>query len=185
MSIFQQAREFFRENATGSVVLGVGAAGLLGLALLQGCSLGDAIKVAVPEQIQKTTGVGPKVSLNKAPFAREEFVQDASRALAEFDDSIERADALRNIFADFLNSGLTIGQDALAGSGFPLGGALALALGGVGGLFIQKPGSQRKTNVAVQVARDEGYDQGRQEARRDLSDFVSGRVAPVSSSPIV
>jgi hypothetical protein len=163
MSAISTLVDYVGRNKFGVVIIGVGASLLVTVAVMQGCSIGDYIKVALPSAVQSTTHSPPRVTLNEAPHVREVYVAEVSSSLAVLDNNIGRADALRNIFSDLLTTGITMGQDTAKNSGFPLGGVAALFIGSIGGLFLEKPGSKVRTTEAVFAARDSGYDQGRLE----------------------
>lgn len=177
MSLISNITSYIGRNKLGVTLIAAAAGLLAATALISGCSLGDVIKVAVPPEVQKVTQSAPKVSLNDAADVRDKYVQDVSRSLARFDSDIGKADALRNIFADLLNTGITIGQDSLANSGFPMGGALAMALGGLGGLFMEKPGSKAKAASDAKVAEDKGFDMGHATAVQTLSTAIATKTA--------
>ena len=122
---------------------GAVAAGLL-VSVLQGCSLDEWVKVDVPEPVRVALNVpeGEAVSVGSAQVVRMRWAEFVERQTDELDreigDSVERYEFL----ASLADTGLgVLGQEA---SHIPGGGLLVAALGGLGGLFLRKPGDGKK-----------------------------------------
>jgi len=122
---------------------GAVAAGLL-VSVLQGCSLDEWVKVDVPEPVRVALNVpeGEAVSVGSSQVVRMRWAEFVERQTEELDqeigDSVERYDFL----ASLADTGLgVLGQEA---SHIPGGGLLVAALGGLGGLFLRKPGDGKK-----------------------------------------
>lgn len=130
---------------------------LAAIAACNGFTMSDHIDVKVPPQVRDSTQTPtPTVPLSQAPFVRERYLNEVKVNLAQFDQSI--ADA--RVFADFvgslLNTGLTLAEGPL--QGVPLGGAIFAGLGGLVGLFVRKPGTQKE----IDKAWDEASEKARQ-----------------------
>ena len=124
-------------------ISGAVAAGLL-VSVLQGCSLDEWVKVDVPEPVRVALNVpeGEAVSVGSAQVVRMRWAEFVERQTEELDqeigDSVERYEFL----ASLADTGLgVLGQEA---SHIPGGGLLVAALGGLGGLFLRKPGDGKK-----------------------------------------
>ena len=117
--------------ASGAVVLAI-------IAGMQGCRISDMVKVRVPPNIQRVTGSAPVVTLTEAPGIRSDAITLQTRAIAQFDDSIQRGQMWSDFKAAGLNLGVVMGEGAVAG--IPGGGLLTSLLFGAGGLLLRKPG---------------------------------------------
>ena len=124
-------------------ISGAVAVGLL-VSVLQGCSLDEWVKVDVPEPVRVALNVpeGEAVSVGSAQVVRMRWAEFVERQTEELDqeigDSVERYEFL----ASLADTGLgVLGQEA---SHIPGGGLLVAALGGLGGLFLRKPGDGKK-----------------------------------------
>lgn len=111
-----------------------------------GVTLADFVDVDVNEDVQAATGAKPKVSLSDAPFVREKYVNDFKTNLSQLDKEISDAQLFSDFVGSVLNTGLTLAEGPL--QGVPMGGAIFAALGGLTGLFIRKPGTQKQIDAA-------------------------------------
>lgn len=151
--------EYVKENTTGVSILGFAAVAIIGITLLAGCTLSDLVKVNVPTAVREVTNTKTnQVSLSQAPYIRTRYVNEITANLVEFDDNIEQASAFRDFAASLLNTGLSTGEGALAG--VPGGAFLFTILGGLGGLFLKKPG----TDALVQQEKKDSFNAGQQKA---------------------
>lgn len=124
------------------------------LAMLQGCDLATLVRVKVPEPVQEAIGVPESVSYANAEAAWNEwklYVQiNSDRLAAEIDAGRERFELLQTV----ANTGLeALTENAAL---VPGGGVLVGVLGGLGGLFIRRPGDKKKMVEAVQKGFQEG-----------------------------
>jgi hypothetical protein len=124
------------------------------LALLQGCDLGSLVKVDVPAPVSEAIGLPESVSYANAEAAWNEwklFVQiNSDRMAAEIEAGRERFELLQSV----ANTGLeALTENA---SLVPGGGLLVGVLGGVGGLFIRRPGDKKR----AQKERAEAFNHG-------------------------
>lgn len=124
------------------------------LAMLQGCDLATLVRVKVPEPVQEAIGVPESVSYANAEAAWNEwklYVQiNSDRLAAEIDAGRERFELLQTV----ANTGL----DALTENAalVPGGGLLVGVLGGLGGLFIRRPGDKKR----AQAERAQAFNHG-------------------------
>lgn len=154
--------DWMNESKAG---IGITLAGVLFLGVMTACSgwsLYDNIDFENPKDVREVTGGPAKVTLNQAPFEREKYVQAVELALEQFDFNWSNAEEK----AAFINSLFNTGIDIATQQGvIPAGGAIALLLGGLGGLFFEKPGSAARRERERKEAEDKGYDMARLEAR--------------------
>ena len=135
--------KYYLENKVGMILLGIAILIILCSLLLMGCHLNDVVKVQVPPAIQKLTNIPEtSVSLSQAPYIRRRYITEVSIVVDQFDQDIEEARAFRDLLASLLNTGLSFGNHAAAST--PLGAIAFTILGGLGGLFLDKPGSKKK-----------------------------------------
>lgn len=124
------------------------------LAMLQGCDLATLVRVKVPDPVQEAIGVPESVSYANAEAAWNEwklYVQiNSDRLAAEINAGRERFELLQAV----ANTGLeALTENAAL---VPGGGVLVGVLGGLGGLFIRRPGDKKKLVEAVQKGFQEG-----------------------------
>ena len=130
-----------------SLSLIVVIAGLLvAMTACAGYTLGDYIGVKTTPNVQVSTGVGETVKLSEAPYVRQRYVDDVLVELAQFDENIRDAQLFADFAGSLLNTGLALTEGPL--QGVPAGGAIFAALGGLAGLFIRKPGTQKEIDAA-------------------------------------
>lgn len=110
-----------------------------------GYTLDDYIQTKTPADVQKSTGASPTVPLSEAPFVREKYVNNFVTNLKQFDKNV--ADA--QLFSDLVGTVVDTGYDESEGfiKSLPLGKAAFALLGGLAGLFIVKPGTQKKLDA--------------------------------------
>lgn len=68
-------REWLNSSKYGLFILLLAACCLFALLSLNGCDVGEAVKVKVPLAVQQKTGAPPTVSLNEAPFVQDQYRQ--------------------------------------------------------------------------------------------------------------
>lgn len=131
-------------KSIGMIVVTAGL--LVAVTACNGVTLSDLVEVEVPQGVQEETGEPAKVSLSKAPFVRQRYVDNVKNNLAEFDQDISDAQLFADFAGGLLNTGLTLAEGPL--QGVPMGGVLFAALGGLSGLFVRAPGTQKKIDEA-------------------------------------
>ena len=141
-------------NSKAWFFLGLAAVVAGVLALLQGCDLGSLVKVDVPAPVSEAVGLPESVSYSNAEAAWNEwklFVQiNSDRMATEIEAGRERFELLQSV----ANTGLeALSENA---SLVPGGGLLVGVLGGVGGLFIRRPGDAKK----AQAERAQAFQHG-------------------------
>ena len=90
----------------------------------------------------------------------ESFRKDTERAGLAFASRIDRARQTADMIGAAINDGLTAANPSGVLSAVPGGAILTGLLGGLAGLFIKSPGTQKKI--------DESYDLGRKDALNDV-----------------
>ena len=141
-------------NSKAWFFLGLAAVVAGVLALLQGCDLGSLVKVDVPAPVSEAVGLPESVSYSNAEAAWNEwklFVQiNSDRMATAIEAGRERFELLHSV----ANTGLeALSENA---SLVPGGGLLVGVLGGVGGLFIRRPGDAKK----AQAERAQAFQHG-------------------------
>ena len=145
---------YLKENAVGVTILLTMLTAGLGLSLASGCTLSDLVKVNVPTSVREVTNAQKKVTLTEAPYVRQRYIAEITTSLDQFDRSIEQASAFRDLTASLLNTGIGAAEGALAG--VPGGAFLIGALGGLGGLFLKKPGTDALVNAEKRASFNAG-----------------------------
>lgn len=167
--------EYIKNNKTGVSVLVTAIILMLGLVAASGCRVADIVKVNVPQQVCESTGVKPVITLSKATHVRQQFIDDFTVALTEFDENIEGASAFHDLATSLLNTGMVAGQGALAG--VPGGAFLLSFLTGIGGLYLKKPG----TDIEMAQAKQASFNSGQRKARALLAEAAVAAVAEATN----
>jgi hypothetical protein len=168
---------YIKGNKTGTSILAVVIACILGLAFASGCgSLDDMVKVNVPEQVQQATHSKGTIPLSNAIHVRRQYVTEVKFALDKFDENIEGATAFRDLALSLLNTGMVAGQGALAG--FPGGAVLMSLLAGVGGLYLKKPG----TDAEINAAKEDSFNAGQKKAKDLLAQAAIAAVTEATGA---
>lgn len=129
------------------------AALIAGVTACNGYALADFVKVQTPEGVQEVTGAPAKVRLSQAPFVRQRYVDSVKSNLAEFDKNTADAQLFADFVGGLLNTGLELAEGPL--SGVPLGGVIFAGLGGLIGLYTNKPGTAKREKEIVNQTWDE------------------------------
>jgi len=132
-----------------------------------GVSLADLIEIDVNRDVQESTQSPPQVPLSEAPFVREKFVNNFNTNLAEFDKEVADKQFFYDVVGSLINTGVELSEGPL--QGVPLGGAIFAALGGLAGLFVRKPGTQKEIDAA--------WDEASAKTREALLDGVKSAKA--------
>ncbi len=135
--------DYLKENKLGVGILAIGAI-LTGLAFaVQGCALDDLIQVKVPQGVQASVGVAPKVPLSEAPYTFEAYRTKVERDSRQFSESISDAQFLHSTVAGLVRMGFEEASGPL--SLMPYGSLLLAGLTGFGGVMLKKPGTDKAT----------------------------------------
>jgi len=139
-------------------------AAIVGLVVLMtacsGVTLADLVQADVNQDVQEATQSPAKVSLSDAPFVREKYVNDFKTNLAHLDSEIADAQLFADFIGSLVNTGLQLSEGPL--QGVPMGGVIFATLGGLAGLFIRKPGTQKEI--------DDAWDEAAAKTREALLD---------------
>lgn len=145
---------FVADNKSALVVFAVIIAYIF---IALGCqsSIRRWVKVDVPPEVQRATGVGDRVSLSDVDRIIERYVS----AGAQFLDNKAEAESFASGIESLADIGLQSAE--IYGQVVPYGGAVTTILGVLGGLLIQKPGTAKN----AEKERKKGFKDGVSAAR--------------------
>jgi len=126
----------------------------LALAACAGFDLGDIVKVRTPHEIQQTTGLASRVSLNEAEAEYRAWFEDVQRTGAQWKASIERAGEIRGLLGQLTLNALDEIGPTLAG--VPVVGPALPALTGIVGLFIGSGRLRKEKEASFNKGLKEG-----------------------------
>lgn len=129
-----------KDSKTAMVFFGLLAVATIVMLNLQGCSIDRLVKHPVPPGMQEANGGEAVVSMADSPFVRDRFLAGVESNLSQYD--LAAADAA--IFAEILNSAVSLGIQELGTSALPGGTLLLGLLGTLGGLYLPKPGTEKR-----------------------------------------
>tara|TARA_R100000655_G_scaffold35468_2_gene69000 strand:- start:2225 stop:2695 length:471 start_codon:yes stop_codon:yes gene_type:complete len=142
------------------------AAGLT-VSALQGCDLKTMVSVSVPPEARAALNIPKDEKITYAESAAvfgqwESFVE---RVTADLSEGIQGAEERYALLQSVTDTGLNaLSAEA---SSFPGGALLVGALGGLGGLFLNKPGTKKKMRQAVQGGFQKGVQVAQGQAEGD------------------
>ena len=119
---------------------------LVAVTACAGYTLDDYIQAKVPDGVQESTGTGPTVPLSEAPFVREKFVNEFVTDLEHFDKNVSDAQFFSDLFGTVVDTGYEASEGFV--KSLPMGEAAFALLGGLAGLFLRKPGTQKEIDAA-------------------------------------
>ena len=124
-----------------------GAAALLAasaVAALQSCDLADLVQVNVPPGVRQSLDIpaDERVSLGDAGYVWEDWSAYVERESIRFSRELVEARERFELVASITNMGLSALEGHIVG--VPFGPFLLAGLGGLGGLFLKRPGDRRR-----------------------------------------
>tara|TARA_R100000654_G_scaffold591_1_gene2354 strand:+ start:4525 stop:4995 length:471 start_codon:yes stop_codon:yes gene_type:complete len=137
----------------------------LSVSALQGCDLKTLVDVNVPPEARAALKIpaDQKVTYAEAGAVFGQWEQYVQRVTADLSEGIAGAEERYALLQSVADTGLNALSDEV--SSFPGGALLVGALGGLGGLFLNKPGTKKRENKQKQVA----YAHGVQAAKEVLN----------------
>lgn len=128
----------------------------LTVSALQGCDLKSLVSVHVPPGARAALNIpaDQEITYAEAGAVFGQWQQFVERETADLSESIEGAQERYALLQSVADTGLNALSDEV--SSFPGGALLVGALGGLGGLFLNKPGTRKKENRQKQVAYAHG-----------------------------
>jgi len=135
---------------------GLALCAALVVASLQGCDLRSLVTVSVPPEARTLLGIDQDKAITyaEAPALFEKWEQYVSRITADLSEGISGARERYELLQSVTDTGLNALSEEVGN--FPGGALLVGALGGLGGLFINKPGTRKRENKQKQVAYSHG-----------------------------
>lgn len=149
---------WFSKNKTALLMGGLTVALTAGFVFMSGCNLGDLVTVKVPSGVQHATNTSATVSLNESTYVFESWAHFVESNTDQFSNNIESA----NLVWGTLSSAVNIGMDSAQGplSALP-GGAMVLSgLTLLTGLFLDKPGTAKRTSQEKEKSYNAGIKAG-------------------------
>ena len=135
-----------------------GAAAILAasiVAALQSCNLEDFVQVDVPGGVRQSLDVpeDDRVSLAEAEYLWEDWSDYVERESIRFSREIKESRERYELLASLANMGIGALEQQVAG--VPFGPFLLAGLGGLGGLFLKRPGDRaREAALRAQIGGD-------------------------------
>ena len=114
---------------------GLGA--ILLMISLQACDLRSFVKVDVPNDVIKATGVEPPVTLDETEALRQDWIHYVETNTKRLDESIVKGEQTYAVIHQIVSVGLDTASTA--SNGIPYGGILFGALTGLTGLMLPQP----------------------------------------------
>lgn len=132
---------WIRQNASGAMLMAIGAISLMAIAGVQGCNLAKMVEFDVPREVRKATGLPQKTNLYDFDDDFREWQQHCEAGTDKFLRNRDDAQGWYDLFSMAMNTGMVFADGALAG--VPGGGIAIGALMGLGGLLMKKPGTDK------------------------------------------
>lgn len=152
--------QWIKKNKTGlAIALVCVGVVVLFSSLAGGCSASDLIKVNVPSGVQRSIATPASITLTDAGHEWDRWTQFVEIESEKFSASINRGQELLGFVQSMANTGLGAAESALGG--IPFGGFAVGGLGLLGGLFFEKPGTQKKEAKEKESSYNAGMEQGK------------------------
>ena len=152
-------------NGLGGTFLALAVIGVLVLGLSQGCDSGNFIRVQTPPTVRaRNADIPPSMTLNDSLALYEAWKANTLAQDREWAKRLSKAAEFQSILGSLQTDALAYATPFLGG--LPGGSLMVGALGALGGLFLPKPGTQRRIDAA--------YDMGRTETEKTVQAVGSG-----------
>lgn len=164
--------DWIKANKAGVTVIGIAAALLSGLWLIQGCSIYDMVKMPVPTKVQQTTGTAPTIPISEYPQVRQQYLENSAAGVEALDANYTDA----AFWADLIASGINIGVDvgSAEAATLPGGALLTTLIAGVGGLMLRKPGDGKTIGQLKQDLADQAKAELKKIADEKMKSYNKG-----------
>jgi len=149
-----------RGSKVGIVLLVIAAFAVAGMVMIQGCNIGDMVKVHVPREVQKGIRIPSKITLNEYAMTMEQWIEHCERGTDRFAAAGDRAYGIFNFMKTITTTGLGMGTTALESSGIPGGTIISMLMAGGAGLMLKQPGAGRE----IQQAKEKSFNAGLRKA---------------------
>lgn len=132
-----------------------GSAALLAasaVAALQSCDLADLVQVDVPPGVRESLDIpaGERVTLADADYVWEDWSDYVERESIRFSREIKESRERFELLSSVANMGIGALEQQIGG--VPFGPFLLAGLGGLGGLFLKRPGDRAREQKLREAA---------------------------------
>lgn len=152
-------KQLFQDNRRAAWLMVGALTVLLAASVLSACQVEDLIKIDVPEDVAKAIGSEERIPVSRSSEAWEDWVAWVDRESERFAERIDEGQEVAGVIRSLTETGLQIGQDAA--STLPGGAAIATVLAGLGGLFLRRPGDQKREALEKEASYNAGLEKGR------------------------
>jgi len=137
----------------------------IGLVIAQGCDLRSMVGVDVPQDVKATIAATPEdvdreYTLKEIDFVVNEWRAYVARNNAYLEAAIQDAEERYALAENLVNMGITIGSETA--STLPGGAIIVSGLSLLTGLFLKRPGEDKR----VSKEKEDSYNAGLEEGRR-------------------
>ena len=159
-------KKWISENKKATTMI-VSVALFLGIAMtVQGCGLQKMVKFEVPAEVSTAIDVDQKQTLAEAQDVWEDWQAYVEKNSKRLSRSIEDANKRFELISSITEMGLSVAKDNA--SIFPGGAMLVSGLTLMTGLFLKRPGEDKK----VQLEKEQSFKAGLKEA---IKNGISGK----------
>ena len=159
-------REKFRQNPKAATFLVCAVGFLLLSSTLSACSIEDLVKVDVPKNVATAIESPESIPVSKSSEAWEDWIAWVERSSDRFAKEIDDSNRVAGVIRSLTETGLSIGQDAA--STLPGGALISSGLALAGGLFLRRPGDDKKERKAAEDAYNTGMKRGKDWAEQAM-----------------
>jgi len=154
----------------GSVVF------LLFASAVSGCQVDDFVKVDVPNGIVEATASEPTIPLAKADATLEDWKAYVERNTRQFADEIDRGAETAAVIRSITETGISVIDGA--SSTLPGGAIVSTGLALLGGLFLKRPGEEKRIRTEKENSYNAGLDTATSKMAKAVSEaFLANRNA--------
>lgn len=151
---------WIKDSKYGILIVACVVGVLLTASACSGNRATDFIQYRNPPQVQQALGVPAKQTLTQAPMTIEQWELYVEQGTRELFANVEQADALFDFLRGLVTGGIEQLEDEIS-MAFPLGGTIVAGLGVLGGLFLKRPGEEKR----VRKEKEDSFNAGQRKAR--------------------
>mgnify|MGYP003111429108 FL=1 len=166
-------REKLRQNPRAATLIVCALGFLLVSTTLSACSIEDLIRVDVPKDVAESIGTTESIPVSESSEAWEDWIEWVERTSDRFAKEIDDSNRVAGVIRSLTETGLSIGQDAA--STLPGGALISSGLALAGGLFLRRPGDDKKERKAAEDAYNTGMKRGKDWAEQAMKAVYAAR----------
>lgn len=171
-----------KKQPVGMILIACSVVFLLLASAVSGCQVEDFVKVDVPNGIAEATASEPTIPLSKADATFEDWKAYVERNTRQFTEEIDRGAETAAVIRSITATGISVIDGA--SSTLPGGAIISTGLALLGGLFLKRPGEEKRIRTEKEDSYNAGLDTATSKMAAAVSEaFLASRNAAGSQTP--